>query len=152
MFDYLKKPMPVLVFVFAALNLLDYLTTVYAFKTVPNVYEMNFELADQDLMFWVKMINTNITIFFGLIIALILEKLKNADTSFKICYCFVFCLMMAVIVEYTLTVANNTYVILTHSNLESVKAILEHIPKYHEESDYVTVFLRKISELPNLFE
>ena len=150
MSNHLKNHLPILVFIFAVLNLLDYITTIYAFKTVLNVYEMNYELSDFELMFKVKIINGSITIFFGLIIALALEKLKDIDLFTRICYYVVFCLMTIIVAEYILVVINNIYVICTHSNLKPVNAILEYMPKYHKESDYIAMFIQKISKLLNL--
>ncbi len=112
----LRKPLLTLLLALAVLNLLDYLTTVYALANVPNAYEANFELADPDLMFRVKMINTNVTIVLFLRIAVTLERFKDYDRITKFVYYLQLTLLLLVVGSYVLTVLNNAYVCVTHSN------------------------------------
>ena len=155
MFDFLKKPLIALTLVFAVLNLLDYLTTVYALMNVPNAYEMNFELADFDLMYRVKIINTNITIVFFLLIAMFLEKVKNYDGFTRFMYNVQFVALVLVVIQYVLVVINNAYIDLTHSSPEPLSSLLKSIMRfnqYHKDSNYVMIILDRLLNLPNLFE
>jgi len=155
MFDFLKKPLIALTLVFAVLNLLDYLTTVYAFMNVPNAYEYNFELADPQLMFSVKIINVNVSIVFFLFIAAFLEKVKNYDRFTWLMYNVQLVALVLVVIQYVLVVINNAYIDLTHSSPKPLSFLLKSIMRfnqYHKDSDYVMIILDRLSNIPNLFE
>jgi len=144
MFDFLKKPLIALTLVFAVLNLLDYLTTVYALMNVPNAYEMNFELANFDLMYRVKIINANITIVFFLFIATFLEKMKNYDRFIRFMYNVQFTALILVVIQYVLVVINNAYIDLAHSSLKPLSSLLKSIicfNHYHKDSNYMMTIL-----------
>lgn len=157
MFDYLKKPMPVLVFIFAVLNLLDYLTTVYVLTNVPNSYEMNFELADFDLMYRVKIINANMTIVFFLGIATIFERIKNYDRITKSAYYVQLAMLLFIVGSYIPTVFNNAYICVTHMNPEPLNTFLDLKRRYlglyyNPDSDYINKAIDWILKFSNFSE
>ncbi len=112
----LKHPLPVLMVLFYILNLLDYATTAHCLENIPNAREMNPWFQTPDVQFKFKILyGTPVWIAYFLI-GLFFERmrLKYSSVFVRLCYLVMLVAVVAVVIQYFVTVANNFLAILTY--------------------------------------
>lgn len=142
--------MPVLVFVFAVLAVLNYSIATYALNVVLNVYDCG-ELADLQLTFNVSIAYLTVVAIVYMIVALIFERIKDIGRFTKIGYYITFALILISVIDLVLTVVHNVYMIRTHSTFELFKS-LTLMKRNLNNSNHLTTTLDKLLHISDFFK
>ena len=96
------------------LNILDYLTTIYCLRNVPNAYETNPLLKTPKDLFKFKILYGVPIGAFSVFSAFVFDRLKRIETSRLVDYLYFLCLglVILVLVDYVFVIAGNLNVAL----------------------------------------
>lgn len=102
------------------LNILDYPTTIYALENIPNAYETNPWIKTPDKIFKFKILYGTPVGVAGILLAFLFEELRTryrtkVESKFiDFWYYFWLVFVLAVFIDYVLTIAGNIGVIIKY--------------------------------------
>ena len=109
----LRYPLSILMMALFVLNVLDYLTTIYALESIPNAYEANAWIKTPEAIFKFKILYGIPIGIAGVLIGFAFDKIRTKIESRFVDFWYYLWLafVLVVFVDYVFTVAGNVSVI-----------------------------------------
>lgn len=112
-----KYPLTILFTLLLLLNILDYLTTIYALENIPNVIETNPRMQTYEAMFRFKILYGIPSGIAGILAGFSFDELRSKYKLMfvRFYYLIMLAVVFAVFIHYVFVVVNNIYIILRYS-------------------------------------